>query len=335
MRAGCLYTQKGRTTVGFADKTTIVIPNYNGMKFLPKCLASVKDSCQSIILVDNGSEDGSAEYVRTEHPDVLLIPLDKNYGFSYAVNQGICACDTEFVILLNTDVEADPDFAPKLQEAIARDEELFSVNPVMRSMRAEGVTDNAGDLNTIFGWALARGRGRRVTRYDRPCDIFSSCAGASVYRTKLLKEIGLFDDLHFLYFEDVDVGWRALLHGYRNRFEPVTGCLHYGSASTGGGRSRTKTYYAAQNSVYILFKNLSILQMLLHLPFLAVGFLCKILFFLCRGQGGSYLGGLLNGLRLSFGEGRKNRVKFTFKTMRGRWHAEWHLITDLFRKAFD
>lgn len=313
-----------------AQNTTIVIPNYNGLRFLKDCLDSVVGTAAAVILVDNASTDGSVSFVKNNYPTVSVVELPENYGFSRAVNEGIKRTETEFVLLLNSDIKAYPGFTKALEERIAGDTRVFSVNPLMLSMQNEELIDGAGDVNTIVGWPRNIGRGQRASSRTKEYDIFSSCAGASIYRTKVLSEIGMFDEKHFLYFEDVDVGWRALLLGYRNVFTPKARVLHFGSAATGGGRSEMKTFYAARNSVYILYKNLSVLQNILHMPFLLFGFLVKILFFLKKGLIKTYLKGLSAGFKLSFSTGRKCRVPAKNRTFKGRMHAEWMLIYGLF-----
>ena len=313
-----------------AQNTTIVIPNYNGLRFLKDCLDSVVGTAAAVILVDNASTDGSVSFVKNNYPTVSVVELPENYGFSRAVNEGIKRTETEFVLLLNSDIKAYPGFAKTLEERIAGDTRVFSVNPLMLSMQNEELIDGAGDVNTIVGWPLNIGRGQRASSRTKEYDIFSSCAGASIYRTKVLSEIGMFDEKHFLYFEDVDVGWRALLLGYRNVFTPKARVLHFGSAATGGGRSEMKTFYAARNSVYILYKNLSVLQNILHMPFLLFGFLVKILFFLKKGLIKTYLKGLSAGFKLSFSTGRECRVPAKNRTFKGRMHAERMLIYGLF-----
>ena len=133
------------------------------------------------------------------------------HGFCKAVNEGIKASNAEYVILLNNDTKAYNTYIEYLLKAIEKDEQIFSVNPQMLSMDYPGRIDDAGDLYCALGWAFARGKGKRKELYDTPKEIFASCGGASIYRRKIFDEIGLFDETHFAYLEDLDVGYRALI----------------------------------------------------------------------------------------------------------------------------
>ena len=144
-------------------KTTVVIPNYNGMKYIRDCLDSLKtlreESSFHIIVVDNGSKDGSLEVISEEYPEVELIPLSENTGFCHAVNVGIQAGRTPYVLLLNNDTKVLPGFIVHLEEAMEESENIFSVNPLMLTMQDENIVDNAGIRYCALGWAYDRGKG--------------------------------------------------------------------------------------------------------------------------------------------------------------------------------
>ena len=197
---------------------SIVIPNYNGKHFLEDCLRSVfaQDiEDQEVIVVDNGSTDGSLEYLNA-YPGVRTIAMDKNYGFCGAVNAGIKAAKSDYVILLNNDTEVDKNFAKELLNAIRADEKIFSCSSKMVQFHDRTRMDDAGDYYCALGWAFGRGKGGLVENYDEPVDIFAACAGAAIYRKKMLESLGCFDEDHFAYLEDIDLGYRARIQGYRN-----------------------------------------------------------------------------------------------------------------------
>lgn len=297
-------------------KATIVIPNYNGIKYLADCLDSLK--CQttgdfSILVVDNGSTDGSFELL-SAYPEVRSIRFEENKGFCAAVNAGIRAADTEYVILLNNDTKAYDNFVEQLLLAIGKNPEIFSVSARMLNMNNPGLIDDAGDLYCALGWAFARGKGKRAEEYAVPCRVFAACGGAAIYRRSVFEQIGYFDEQHFAYLEDLDIGYRARIYGYQNRYEPKAEVLHAGSGFSGSRYNEFKVNFSSANSVYIIGKNMPVLQILINLPFLLTGFAIKILFFIFKGLGITYIKGLGRGLGMCFKEeGRKRHVPFRFR----------------------
>lgn len=303
---------------------TIVIPNYNGMEYLPECLEALNCQEQSkaafqVVVVDNGSTDGSVEFLKNNmryEYELNSIFLKENTGFDYAVNQGIQSCDSPYVILLNNDTKVYPEFVKELYEAIRVDENIFSVSAQMLMWDRPDLLDDAGDRYCVLGWAYSRGKGKAAADYNEPAEIFSACAGAAIYRRSIFEEIGYFDELHFAYLEDVDIGYRALIYGYRNLYAPKARVLHYGSASTGSRYNEKKTELAATNSVYLIGKNMPLLQWIWNLPFIFLGFFLKFLFFVKKRMGILYLRGLwLGWKRCMSREGRIRKVPFSRKHM--------------------
>ena len=299
-------------------KTTVVIPNYNGIKYIQACLESLYGGTTkefSVIVVDNASTDGSMELVRDRFPQVRLIVNEQNTGFSHAVNQGIRESRTPYVILLNNDTQADLSFVHELEKVMDGDvdKKIFSASAKLVSLYDKDRTDDAGDYYCALGWAYARGKGKKPNKYTKDCDVFAACAGAAIYRRELLEEnqVGLFDEEHFAYFEDIVIGYRAKIYGYRNRFAANSIVYHAGSATSGSRYNAFKTALASRNSIYVIYKNMPVLQIMLNLPFLIVGFLIKTLFFVRKGMGKDYVSGLLRGVRLSMGPaGKRHRQKF-------------------------
>ena len=163
-------------------EVSIVIPNYNGKHFLEDCLTSVfaQDiENMEVIVVDNGSTDGSLEYLNA-YPGVRNIAMEKNYGFCGAVNAGIKAADSDYVILLNNDTEVDKNFAKELLTAIKSDEKIFSCSSKMVQFHDRTRMDDAGDYYCALGWAFGRGKGGLAENYDDQRAIFASCAGAAI-----------------------------------------------------------------------------------------------------------------------------------------------------------
>ena len=160
-------------------KVTIIIPNYNGKHFMEPCLASLNEqTCRDfkILIVDNASTDGSLEYMEQTYPDIEVLALDSNYGFSRAVNEGIRHADTPYVILLNNDTTVDSRYVEEMIRAIEVSDRIFSVSSKMIQMYHPDLIDSAGDLYTLMGWGVCRGAGRPVSNYTEDDTVFTACA---------------------------------------------------------------------------------------------------------------------------------------------------------------
>lgn len=279
----------------------VVIPNYNGLHYLKDCLYSLHRQIFrdfEITVVDNGSTDGSVEWLSGSEPEVRVIRFEENFGFSRAVNTGILAAGCPFVILLNNDTQADPGFIGGLYEAALRHPDAFALGARMMQMRSRDLIDDAGDLYNALGWAFARGKGKPAAAYSRECRIFAACAGAAIYRKELFDKTGLFDDEHFAYLEDIDLCWRARLHGYESWYIPEAVVYHVGSGTSGSRYNQFKTRYSSRNNIYMVYKNMPFPQILLNLPLLTAGFGIKLVYFSLKGLGREYLAGIKNGFQL-------------------------------------
>lgn len=305
-------------------EVTVLIPNFNGLKFLYDCIDCLdKQSYKDFktLVVDNASSDGSVEWLRERGIDCLV--LNKNYGFAGGVNAGIEVCDTKYTILLNNDTKAEPDYVANLLSAIKRDEKIFSVSPMMIQAQDYRHIDDAGDGLCVIGFAYQRGVGELTKRYEKPCRIFASCAGAAIYDTKLLKELGAFDKFHFAYLEDVDLGYRARLYGYINMYEPSARVVHLGSATSGSKYNDFKVKLAARNNIYLHYKNQPLWQLVLNAFPLALGMLIKYIFFVRKGFGKAYVEGVKEGFTTYKQCKRVDFAKVKFSTL---LRIQWELI---------
>ena len=292
-------------------QSTVVIPNYNGIKYIEKCLAALVKVPAHIIVVDNGSDDGSRETVQKNFPEVELICLDRNYGFCKAVNVGIANSKTSYVILLNNDTEIEAGFVRALEQPLMWRGEIFSGAAQIRNLHHPELMDDAGDYYCALGWAFAWGKDKPYQGYQRTRRIFAGCGAAVIYRRKIFDEIGMMDENHFAYLEDIDLGYRARIHGYYNIYIPKAVVYHAGSGVSGSRHNSFKVRLSAQNSIYLAYKNMPLLQLLLNLPFLLIGLAVKMLFFAKKGLGMDYAVGLCKGLKLCFSEeGRAHKVRF-------------------------
>lgn len=292
--------------------STIIIPNYNGIKYIEKCLNSLEGEPAHILVVDNGSTDGSPELVTEKFPQVGLLRLDRNYGFCGAVNRGIAESKTTYVILLNNDTEVKSGFVRAMEAPLQKDSHIFSGSAQMLNLYHPELIDDGGDYYCALGWAFALGKDQPKQNYQKSRRIFAACGGAAIYRRETVEYLGLLDENHFAYLEDIDLGYRARIHGYENVYIPEAVVYHAGSGSSGSRYNEFKVDLTSKNSVYLIYKNMPTLQILLNLPLLFAGFGVKILFFYRKGYGYTYLKGLMKGIRLCVSEvGREHKVRFS------------------------
>ncbi|MGH2524060.1 MAG: glycosyltransferase family 2 protein, partial [Anaerolineales bacterium] len=198
---------------------SVVITNWNGCHFLEKCLGSLAAQTYpavEIILVDNGSTDGSAAWVGEHFPAVRLIANARNMGFAAANNQGIRVAQGEYVALLNNDTWVEPDWLAELVQAIESGPRVGMVASKMVYADQPQVINSTGVCLDRSGvvWDRQTGLPERVSERE-PVEIFGPCAGAALYRHALFDDVGVFDENFFAYLEDVDLAWRARWRGWR------------------------------------------------------------------------------------------------------------------------
>lgn len=279
-------------------KVTIIIPNYNGLRFMEPCFQALNAQSEQnfeLLVVDNGSSDGSVEWLK-EH-EIPSVFLSENTGFCGAVNVGIKKARTPYVILLNNDTQPKPDYVKEMIRAIERSPKIFSVSSKMIQLYHKDLMDDAGDMYSILGWAYQRGVGQSSRGYKRPRRIFAACAAAAIYRRQVFEEIGGFDEAHFAYLEDIDVGYRAKIFGYENIYCPTAVVFHVGSGTSGSKYNSFKVRLAARNNVYLNYKNMPLLQLFVNLIPILTGIFVKYLFFRKIGFAADYLEGLKEGLK--------------------------------------
>lgn len=276
---------------------TIIIPNYNGLSYLSACIEALdRQTCKDfeVLVVDNGSSDGSAEWLKKKK--IPSIFLSENKGFSGAVNQGIKKSSSPYIILLNNDTKADKNYVKEMIRAVEKSPKIFSVSSKMVQMNHPEQMDDAGDMYCLLGWAYQRGVGRSSSGYQRPMRIFSACAGAALYRREIFEEIGYFDEKHFAYLEDLDIGYRAKIAGYDNIYCPKALVFHVGSGTSGSKYNPFKVRLAARNQIYVNYKNMPFFQLLFNFPGILTGILLKYGFFKKLGFEKEYMEGIKEGI---------------------------------------
>lgn len=220
--------------VASSDAVSVVIANWNGAGHLDRCLAAVAAQSRpaaDVIVVDNGSTDGSVGLLRRRHPEVRLLTRPRNEGTSRAWNRAIRQACGDHILILNTDVFLDRDFLCAALAAIRTSDDVGLVAARILD-DASGQTENAG---------LVLQRRLRVTSTDpeaRTADAFAGSGSALLCRRAMLDDVCVageyFDEDFFAYWEDIDLAWRAHLRGWRCVYEPAARARHLGSATQGG-----------------------------------------------------------------------------------------------------
>lgn len=316
-------------------KTTVIIPNYNGIEYIEPCLRAVfaSDVPVKVIVVDNGSTDGSFELVRDKFPSADIIRFESNTGFCHACNAGIAQSDTEYIMLLNNDTRIESDSVSKLEKDLQTHPKAFAFQAKMVKMDNPEMIDSAGDLYCLLGWAFALGKDKSSSKYSGIKPVFSGCGGACLYRKEILDKIGYLDENHFAYLEDVDLGYRGIIKGYKTYVDLDAVVLHKGSGFSGSRHNEFKVTLSAKNSIYLIYKNMPFLQIILSLPFLLIGYLIKMVFFLKKRLGRAYLKGIGQGFKLcASAEGKKNKVKFEVSRLSSYISVHVYMFINMFRR---
>ena len=315
-------------------KVSVVTPNYNGRKFLETFFESLNNDSEligEVIIVDNGSTDGSREYIKSASFNfpVILIENEENTGFAPAVNQGIRKASHEHIFSLNNDTEVREGCIRAMVDLMSSADDIFSVQAKMLQYNNKELIDDVGDEYNLLAWTKKTGENHRSDEYSEVCDIFSACAGAAMYRKSLLEEVGMFDDSFFAYMEDVDLAIRSRIFGYRNLLCPDAVVYHIGSATSGSRYNEFKVRLAARNNVWVVYKNLPIPMKVTNFIFLFLGFLIKYLFFVKKGFGSTYLAGIREGLST---RGEKiDKVGFKSGNTKNYFKIEYRLIINTFK----
>jgi hypothetical protein len=215
-------------------RVAVVVPSRDGLRWLPGLLESVRAQTRPadrVVVVDDGSADGSVAWLRSE--GVEVVERGVSGGFAAAVNTGLAvvAGDCDAVALINTDVVLAPDWLARTAEVLEAVPEAGAVACKMVGMDDSGLIDDAGDTLRRDGVCEQRGRGRRDDgRFDTPGEVWGACAGAALYRHSAVIEAGGFDESYGMYLEDVDLALRLRLAGWTCRYEPVV-ARHAGAGS--------------------------------------------------------------------------------------------------------
>lgn len=252
---------------------SVVIPNMNAKQWLDRCLQSLLAQTlqpTEIILVDQNSNDGSANYVATAYPQVRLLRQTEDRGFTGACNEGMKAARGEFLVLFNTDARAEADWLEVLVKAMGDDASIGSAacktldyhNSALIYSLGDGVLSNGDTYN------IARNMKDRP-ELPMPCWVFGPSGCTAIYRRAALDKVGLLDEDYYTYHEDVDIAWRLQLAGFKCLYVPKAVAYHVGDATGRKFRERT-AFISGRNRWFVLFKNLPLGLWLRYAPQMAV-----------------------------------------------------------------
>ena len=273
-------------------KASVIIPNLNGAGWLRDSIESIWAQTEQdfeLIVIDNGSTDESLEIAR-----------------SYCGNP-------RYHLIENSE---NTGFSHAVNQGIAM-------------AKGEELADDAGDYVTILGFACKRGDGLKASRYQKPCRIFSACGGAALYRKSILDKIGVFDELFFAYYEDVDLSWRANNFGYKNVYCPTAKCRHICGATTGAVRYNPfKSIQSGRNSILLPYKNQPVVMLVVNFIPMLLGYLLKVIMFRHRGFGNDYAKGYAEA-KIALPKIKK--PKFYWRNLPNYLWCEGSMIVGLFR----
>ena len=245
-------------------KCSVIILNWNGAEMLRTYLPSVVANTANadVIVADNGSTDNSLEVLKTEFPTVKTILLDRNYGFAEGYNRAIDQVDSEYVVLLNSDVETPEGWLRPLLDYMDAHAEVAAVQPKIRSWRKKDYFEHAGAAG---GYLNALGypycRGRRVWgveqdkgQYDTVVNIDWTTGACMCVRTQVYKDLGGLDASFFAHMEEIDLCWRMRNKGWKLACVPQSMVYHLGGGSLSYDNPR-KAYLNHRNNLLMIYKN--------------------------------------------------------------------------------
>ena len=268
-------------------KISVIVLNFNGKVFLEDCLNSLREQTYKdfeVILVDNGSTDGSVEYVKNRFPEVKILALEKNVGFAKGNNEGIKISQGEYVALLNNDTKTDRFWLEELHKALANNPQVGFCASKMIFYNDQEKIEAAGDGYFLCGAPFKRGSFESISKYNKEEEVFGACAGAAIYRKTMLNAVGLLDEDFFFGFEDSDLGFRAQLKGYKCFYIPKAIVFHRVSATIGKLSSR-QVYYGQRNVEYVYIKNMPTPLIFRYFFSHLIYNIGALIFFLLKGKG--------------------------------------------------
>lgn len=271
------------------SRVSVIIVNYNGQGLIKDCLkAAERQSFKDfkVVVVDNGSSDGSLLDIRRfleESPigsSVKLVPLEQNLGFAGGNGEGLKHADGEYIALLNNDAAPDKNWLGELVMAMDSNPEV-GICASKLIIYGSDTIDSAGDGFSTSLKGFKRGTDEKAFLYNKREFVFGACAGAALYRRKMIEEIGFLDEDFFLIHEDTDLNFRAQLSGWKVMYVP-TAIVDHKVSSTIGKMSPMAVYYSVRNSEFVKIKNIPLSLFLRCLPVVILGMVSEFIYFAAR-----------------------------------------------------
>ena len=271
---------------------SVIIVNWNGGALLGQCVRHLQAQThqpERVLLIDNASSDDSLAQLPA-WPLLTVQQMDSNLGFAAGNNHAIAQCDTEYIVLLNPDAFAAPDWLEELLQAAQAHPAAAAFGSRQLSDEDPTQLDGIGDCYHLSGMAWRQGHGQtQQVQHLAAQDIFAPCAAAALYRREAIVALGGFDESYFCYMEDVDLGFRLRLAGHTARYVPTAVVRHVGSATSGGQHSDFSVFHGHRNMVWTFVKNMPTPLLWLLLPWHLAANVAAVLLFSARGQGKTIL----------------------------------------------
>lgn len=240
-------------------KVTVIVLNWNGALFLDRCLEALAGQSFSdfeVLVLDNASTDGSADNLESRWPGFRVIRFEQNLGFSAANNRGAALARGEWIALLNNDAFPESDWLAQLMRAVQENPEFSFFSSRLVSAKVPDIVQNTGDVYHVSGFAWPRDNRRPADHANKHSEeVFSPCAAAALYHRRAFLDAGGFDERFYSHHEDVDLGFRLRLLGYRCLYVPGAIVAHIGSASFGTESDRS-VYQVQRNVIWCYVKNM-------------------------------------------------------------------------------
>lgn len=264
-----------------APRVSVIIPSWNARSFVGECLNSLRNQSFrdfEVVVVENGSTDGSPDFITKNYPEVIMLRQDHNTGFAKAVNIGIKHSKSDYVALLNNDAIASKDWLKELVLHMDQHKDsAAAVSKILKQTKGaktnKFLIDTTGDFYSIWGMPFPRGRDEiDEGQYDKKEEVFGACGGAVIYRREYLaRDIGLFDEAFFAYYEDTDLSFRIRRAGYKIFYVPTSIVHHKVGATSGGGKNKFTRYHSVKNTWFLFLKEMPGRYFWINLPRYFIG----------------------------------------------------------------
>jgi len=267
----------------------VIIINWNGRKWLEKCLDSIKNQTYEnleVIFVDNASSDDSVRFVKENYPTIEILENDQNYGFAKGANMGLACSHGDYILLLNTDLEATPNLTENLYDAFEEIPHLGCVQPKLLLMDHPQKLDSCGSFWTSLIWLYHYGNGKdgSLEKYNKAFPVFSNKGAAILIKREATDKLGLFDEDFWCYYEESDFCHRLWLAGYECWYYPKATVYHAVGGTSSLFQNWELQYHSFKNRLHSYSKNFQMRTLVTVLPIFLSQMVLLSLFWLAQGK---------------------------------------------------